>query len=137
MPTVLHSYLLAEESSGVRHKKISYLVILGSVVIALTAVVLAPFFVNEFFPKYSEGVFSLQIMVLSIIPLTVSSVFSAKLQAKESTKVGLSAIVRIGTLMVLLAILGELYGLVGLALSVLFSIIINTIFLFILYYKYR
>jgi len=137
LPAVLHAYILSEESSGVRHKKIVNLSILGSVVIALIAIVLAPFFVNEFFPKYSEGVFSLQIMVLSIIPLTVSSVFSAKLQAKESTRIGISAIIRIGTLLVLLAFLGELYGLEGFSLAVLFSIIINTIFLSILYYKYR
>jgi len=136
LPEVLRGYLLAEESRGVGHKKISYLVILGTIVLALAAIFLGPYFVNEFFPKYSEGIQSLQIMVLSVIPLSVSAIFSAKLQARESSKIGYLAIIRIGSLLILLAFLGDLYGLVGLSLSVLISTIIATVYLVILYYKY-
>jgi len=74
-------------------------------------------------------------MVLSIIPLTISSIFSAKLQAKESTKIGYSAIIRIGTLLALIAVLGTFYDLVGLSLAVLLSIVLNTIFLVFIYRK--
>jgi len=72
--------------------------------------------------------------VLSIIPLSVSSVFTAKLQVKESTRIGLSAPVRIVTLLALIALLGEHYGLVGLSIAVLSSTIIYTVFLYFLYY---
>jgi len=135
LPTALYFFLLSEESSGVTHRKLTYLVLLGSVLLASLAIILAPFFVNEFFPKYSEGIFSLQILVFSIIPLSISSVFTAKLQAQESTRIGLSAPIRIGTLLALIALLGDHYGLVGLSFAVLISIIINTIFLFFLYYR--
>jgi len=74
-------------------------------------------------------------MVISLIPLTVSAMFSAKLQARESTKIGYSAIVKIGSLLGLIIILAEPYGLLGLSISVLVSFIFNTIFLCILYYK--
>jgi len=134
LPISLHFFLLPEESSGATNRKLSYLVILGSALMAFTAIILAPFFVNEFFPKYSEGIFSLQILVLSIIPLSISSVFLAKLQAKESTRIGLAAPVRIVTLFALIALLGELYGLVGLSIAVLSSIITYTIFLYFLYH---
>jgi len=135
LPTILYSFLLSEESSGASHKKITYLAFIVSIIMAILAYVLAPIFVNEFFPKYSEGIFGLQIMIWSIIPLTISSYFNAKLQARESTKIGYSAIFRIGLLLLLLAWLGQLYGFVGLSLAILFSIISNTIFLAILYYK--
>jgi O-antigen/teichoic acid export membrane protein len=135
LPTALYFFLLSEESSGVIHRKLTYFVILGSVLISSITIILAPVFVNEFFPKYSEGVFSLQILVLSIIPLSISSVFTAKLQAQESTRIGLSAPVRIFTLLAFIALLGEYYGLVGLSIAVLLSIIINTVFLYFLYYR--
>ena len=135
LPTILYSFLLSEESSGNSHKKITLLAIVISIVMAILAYTISPIFINEFFPKYSEGIFSLQIIVLSIVPLTISSYFNAKLQALESTKIGFSAIFRIGMLLLLLALLGQLYGLTGLSWAILLSIIANTIFLAILYYK--
>jgi len=137
LPGVLHLFLLSEESSGDTHKKISYLVIFGSIVLAVTAIVLSPIFVNEFFPKYSEGIFSLQILVLAVIPMSISAIFSAKLMAKESTRIGFSSLVLIGTTLVLMALLGQLYGLVGLSLAILSSNIILTFFLYILYLKQK
>jgi len=137
LPTILYSFLLSEESSGTSHKKITYFAIALSVIIAILAFILAPLFVNQFFPKYSEGIFSLQLIVFSLIPLTITSLFNAKLQARESTKIGYSAIVRIGTLLIFIAWLGDLYGLTGLSLAVLFSIIAHTIFLGFLYLKGR
>ena len=90
---------------------------------------------ETFFPKYSEGIPSLQIMMISLIPLTIGAVFNAKLQAQESTRVGFSAIVRIGTLLFLIVFLGNYYGLMGISFAVLLSTIFYVIFLFILYTK--
>ena len=133
LPVILYTYLLSEESSGKQNKKLSIIVVLISIVVALVAIVVSPFFIEKFFPKYVEGITSLQILVISIIPLTITSIYSAKLQANESIKIGYSAIVRIGTLLILIFILGSIYELEGLSLAVLFSIIINTIFLYYLY----
>jgi len=133
LPLALHSFLLSEESSGKKHKKISYLVILASGIVALLVIILGPFFINELFLNYSEGIYSLQIMILSLIPLSIGAILNAKLQAKESTTVGFSAIVRIGSLLILVGILGNLYGLTGLSFAVLISVILNTIVLYALY----
>ena len=135
LPIVLHTFLLSEESSGKVHKKIISLVVIGTVLLTIISIFLAPIVIESWFPKFSEGVFPLQILLISLIPLSFTSIFSAKLQAKESTKVGLTAIIRIGSLLGLIALLGNLYGLLGLSLAVLLSICVNTIFLGILYYK--
>jgi len=55
------------------------------------------------------------------------------MQATESTKVGYSAIVSIGSLLILLGFLGNEYGLVGMSIAVVISSILNVIFLFFLY----
>jgi len=115
LPLALHSVLLSEESSGHRNKKLYYAAVMGSILLALVAIILAPIVIEEIFPKYRESIQSLQIMALSIIPLTIAAVFNAKLQAKESTRVGYSAFVRIGTLLGLFVLLSQTYGLIGIA----------------------
>ncbi len=135
IPGILSSYLLSEESSGNSHKKLSYLFILISIIFVIAAIFLSPFFVNSFFPDYSEGISSLQVLVFALIPLTVTAVFRSKLMSKESTRIGFSAIVRVGSLIILIPLLGEKFGLIGFSLAVVISISIDTIFLFFLYWK--
>jgi len=135
LPATLFSFLLTEESSGASHKKLNYLVILGSIVLTIITIVLAPLIVQEFFPKYSEGILSIQIMSISIIPTSIQAILNAKLMSRESTKVGFSAIVRISIFLTLIVILGQFYGLVGLSFAVLTSIIANVVFLFLLLKK--
>jgi len=135
LPAVLSSYLISEESRGVTHKKISYFVILGSVVLAIVVIILCPIFVNEFFPKYSDGIFSLQIIVLTIIPQSISIPFSSKLIARESTKIGYVALTYLASLIALIYFLGNFYGLEGLSLAVLISATIGAIFSYVLYHK--
>jgi len=132
---VLYLFLLSEESSGKRHNKLIQLVILSTVGIVVVAIFISPFAIKQFFPQYIDGLFSLQVLVVSLIPITISSILSARMQAEKSTKIGYSAIIRIGSLLISIGILGNLYGLIGMSLSVLISTILNTIFLYYLYRK--
>lgn len=135
IPLSLHSFLLSEEASGKTHSKLILIVIFISIILSVLLIIFSPVLIDTLFPKYAEGIPSLQILIISLIPLSISSIFNAKLQAKESTKIGYSALLRIGLLIVLIIILGNWYGLIGLSLSVLFSSIAYTTFLAILYYK--
>jgi len=135
LPIIFYSYLLPEESSGASHKKMNYLAVIGAGLFSAIVIVLAPLTIPHFFPKYVEGVLPLQIMIISLVPLTISYIISAKLQSSESKTVGYSSIVRIGSLLTLIFLLGEPLGLIGLGLAVLLSIVFNTIFLYILYLK--
>src|SRR3989304_105620 len=129
---VLGQYLISEESRGKRHRKLSLLVVLVSVVVTIVAIVITPILVPIFYPKYVDGIQSLQIMLLAIIPKAIGTIFKSKQLARESTKIGYSAIVTIGTLLILIVFLGQLYGLIGLAIAVLATISANTLFFYIL-----
>jgi len=133
LPGVLFSYLISEEATGATHKKISQLVFLASIGIVVAVIVVSPIFVEEFFPKYSEGILALQIIVLTIIPQAIGAKFSAKLIARESTKIGYVSLINIATLLVIIAIFGEIYGLVGLSIAVLISTSIGVIITYFLY----
>ncbi len=133
LPRALYQFLLSEESSGKSHKKINYLVVLAAGLIIVSVIFLAPTVIEQFFSKYTDGIFSLQIIVISLLPISISSIITAKMQAAESKSVGYSAIIRIGSLLILLSLLGNVYGLTGFSLAVLVSTILNTIFLYFLY----
>ena len=133
LPRALYLFLLSEESRGKKHKKINYFVVFGSGLVVLVVIFFSPFLIEQFFPKYTEGILPLQILIISLIPLSVSHIITAKMQAAESIKVGYSAIVRISSLLILISYLGSIYGIIGLVFSVLTSSILNTIFLYFLY----
>jgi len=135
LPNAIHAFLLSETSQVNKNKKTNYLAIISAGLLSLLVIILAPFVIELFFSKYQEGVLGLQIMAISLIPLTISAIFSARLQAMESTKIGYSAIVRIGSLLILIVFLAKPYGFLGLGLAVLISILLNTGFITLLYYK--
>jgi len=137
LPEILRQYLISEESSGVRHRKLSLFVVLTSVALVVIAIILIPILIPIIYPQYAEGIESLQIMVISIVPLSIGVVFSSRLLAQESTRIGFTSIVRIGSMLISLAVLGEIYGLVGLAAAVLISQCADTLFLYLLYRKSR
>lgn len=137
LPGVLALYLITEESGGTRHRKLSYIVIVASILLAAIAIALAPILVPIFFPKYSEGIPALQVVVLSIIPQTITAIYSSKLLARESTKIGYSAIVSISSLLFLIVVLGKIFGLIGLSLAVLIAISANALFMYVLFQKER
>jgi len=135
LPGILSQYLVSEESSGVRHKKLSLIVVITSVLLAVIAIILAPILVPTFYPKYVEGIGSLQIMAITIIPQAIGVIFGSKLLAQESTRIGFTSIVSVGSLLILLVVLGEMYGLIGLSIAFLTSQSANTVFLYLLYKK--
>lgn len=135
LPRSLYQFLLSEESSDKQHKKLAYLVVLTSVLITIAVIIFSSIVVEQVFPNYSNSIPSLQILVVSLIPLSISFIIVAKMQVKESTQVGYSGIVRIGTLLVLLGVLGSIYDLIGMSVAVLVSVIVNTVFLYFLYQR--
>ena len=137
LPMSLYSYLLSEESSGKKHNTINLFVIIISVLIALAVVFISPNIIEQFFPKYTQGILGLQVIIISVIPISINSILTAKLQAAQSTKVGLASLTKIVSLLVLIIVLGETYSVVGLSIAVLFSLCFESILLFILYKKLR
>jgi O-antigen/teichoic acid export membrane protein len=133
LPGILGSYLISEMAHGSNHKVISLLTFLLSVMITVVGIVTAPFFINTLFPGYSEGIFSLQILLITIIPQTIGTIFGSSLLAKGSTKLGFIAIIKIGSLLPLFVYFGNIFGLVGLSLAFLISIILSTLVTYFVY----
>lgn len=83
-----------------------------------------------FFEKYQEAIFPIQIMSLGIIPMTVSAILEAMFIGKAKTKVAIiSTAIQVGLYFSLILILGNMYGIIGLAISFVISAGIRAMFL--------
>jgi len=131
IPAILSSYLVTEESVGKTHGKINRLTIIASTILVFVSIIISPYFVNWLFPKYSEGIFSLQILLLTIIPLTLSSIFESKLLARESKKLWIVPMVKTSVLFILLVVLSQFFELAGMSLAVLISSSLGTILAYV------
>ena len=136
LSAVLHSFLIAEIGRGKKHRKLSFIIIIISTILTILVIIVSPFVIESVFPKYLDGVFALQILIIAVIPNVFSVILTARMQLMESTKVGYSAVLRIGSLVVLIGLLGTVYGMIGFSIAVVVSEILHTVFLYFLYKKY-
>jgi len=137
LPILVHGYLLTEESSKKIHNNLIYFVIIGTIILIISTIILSPYIIETFFPKFIDGVFSLQILSITLLPMSVGYMLKAKLQAEESIYVGYSLLIQISSLVVLLYFLGITYNLFGLSIAILISNILHTSFLGFLFYKQK
>jgi len=135
LPVILHSFLISEEVSGSSVRRINYFVVFTSILVVLVVISIGPFMIENLFPNFYEGITSLQILIISTIPLSLASILNAKLQAQESTKVGYAGIIRIITLLALIPILGSVFGIEGLSFAFLSSSVLYTIVLYFIFHK--
>lgn len=124
IPMSLYQYLLPRESLNMENKRF----VLAGMAVAITACLVfyftVPVIIDRFFPKFVDSIPSSQIMVLGVIPMTVSSILNSKFIGREKTRpVVIGSLVYIVLLLVCEVTLGGLFGLIGLSVSVLTSLI--------------
>ena len=132
-PKTIGQYLLPQESEGKKNKKLKILSILVACVVALISILAIPFGINEFFPKYSETILPIQIMSLTVIPLTISHIQLVAYLGKGNSKMVLNANIFHVTLYFLLILgLGQSFGLIGIAFAYLIPASLKPLFVLIM-----
>jgi len=123
---IFFKYSLAQDSTGNHNPRLRKVTILISILIASLGIILAPFLIPHFFPKYLDAIIGIQILSLEVIPATIVLIYISKLLGSEKSKIVL--ITRIVSLLITIVgflILGPIYGMVGLASVVLISSIVQ------------
>jgi O-antigen/teichoic acid export membrane protein len=122
IPASLYQYLLSQEASGIERPTVKKLGLMGSIVIAIVSYFSIPFLIKSLFPNYSGAITSAQIMVFGVIPLTLNSIMNSRLLGTENTRpVLIGSGTYVGSLVLLLLLLKDSLGLIGLALSPVIS----------------
>ena len=130
LPGVIFTYLLPQDASGKSTTKIRVLTIFGSVVLAILGIFVAPILIPIIFPEYNESVNLIPILSISIIPGTISSMYTSKFLGKEkSSYVLIGYIISISILVSGIIILGNIFEVMGLAIAYVLSSTAQAIFL--------
>ena len=136
--TILFKFLLPQESSGIQNKFLIQIVIIISVIVSFAGIFLSPLVIPNFFPKYVDAGVAIQIMSLSIIPVTITTICTSRLLSKERSKVVLiGGLLGLFVLVSGILILGSMYGTMGIAISFVLSTIVESIYLVLMMIKFK
>jgi O-antigen/teichoic acid export membrane protein len=139
IPGMLFSYALTHDASGNSTKLVKKIIVMISIIFAVISIIMAPILLPILFPQFTEAIVVIQIMSLSIVPSAIASTYISKYLGSENSKIviggsGLYLSVQIISIIVL----GQMYELNGVALSVVISSIVHVVYFIIidkLYYK--
>jgi O-antigen/teichoic acid export membrane protein len=122
LPRIVSKYILPRTSEGIEDKKLKNISILSAFMIAILGTIFAPYTVPYFFPKFLDADIMMRIISWAVVPYTLFVIYETKFLALEQSKnlIYISITMTITNLSSIL-ILGNIFGSVGLAISVVLS----------------
>jgi O-antigen/teichoic acid export membrane protein len=137
LSSISYKYLLPRDASGEKNVKLKKILILLSILIALSGFFFSPYFIETFFTKFSESVIPIQIASFGVIPSTISVILFSKILALEKSRFLIIAnsvqlcVILIGTIF-----LGILYGIIGVTIAFVLGNTVYAITLASINYNY-
>jgi O-antigen/teichoic acid export membrane protein len=132
IPGMLFLYILTQDASGNSTKTIKKIIVIISIIFTSLSIMLSPIFVPIFFPKFVEAVEIIQIMSFSIIPSAITSTYISKYLGKTKSKIVIiGSSIYLATQILSIIVLGNIYGINGIAVSVVISAFIHMIYFLI------
>lgn len=136
IPMSLIQYLLPQEASSIDKKNIKLFGIVLSAILSLLLFFIFPLVIEIYFKAYEDAIDVARIMAFGIIPMTLNAILNAEFLGRERSFITMiGSLTYIFSLILLILLLGNLLGLIGLAISTLSAIILQTIVL--LFFKLR
>ena len=133
LPIIVFSYILPQDAGGIPNKKLKRLVILSSVGIAIAGILLSPIIIPHIFPNYIDVVEVIQIFSISIIPFTIGIIFMSEFLGDEKIRIVLvGSAIFIIVMVSSIIILGNMFGINGIALGMVLADSAEVIFYFII-----
>tara|TARA_Y100000310_G_C20703955_1_gene832893 strand:- start:1433 stop:2572 length:1140 start_codon:yes stop_codon:yes gene_type:complete len=135
IPSIIFKFVLPTSASGINNKKLQNYTILFSVLITAFSIVALPIILPIFFETYTDVILLIQIMSLSVIPITINVFYFAKLLAMENAKIPLIGGIISSVVMVTGMVgLGTLYGTIGIAIANVLTYSIFCLFNYVMYH---
>jgi len=130
VPTILYHYLLPQEASGIHSRKIGIGAFIISSILAIGSVASVPWIISTLFPKFTDSILAAQLMSMGIIPMTVTSILSSRFLGMERSRpVFIGATIYVATQYMTIIILGNIFGIVGLAMSLITALTAQAVYL--------
>lgn len=130
---IVFKYTLPHDSSGNQNKKLKKIMILISISISALGIVLSPIVIPTLFPKYTDVVQTIQIMILDVIPATLILQYTSRFLGLEKSRfILIGTIIGLITMIVSIIVLGSFFGMVGLAIAYVLSDLTAVIYYYIM-----
>jgi len=131
LPQAVTIYLTPQEARGQKNKKIKIFTVLISVLITLLSIALVPYGIETLLPQYAESILPMQVLSISLIPFTIISIQKSEFMGKENSKIVLLGnIIQSVSYFVLIILMGINFGIIGIAVGFVISVIARVIFNF-------
>lgn len=128
LPTTVFKYLLTQDSSGKNTKNLKKNTIFASIGLAVFGIVVLPMIIPILFPNYIDTVIAIQIISVAIIPSTIGIFYDSKLLSIEKSKfLVIGKGIGLFTMISGFVILGPIYGIIGLAVTLVVSSCLQTL----------
>ena len=132
IPGMLFGYILTHDASGNSTKFIKRIIVMVSIVVTIITMTLSPIFVPILFPKFLEAIVVIQIMSIGIIPSAIVSTYVSKYLGTVNSKIVIiGSGIFLGIQIISIIILGNIYGLNGVAVSGVISSFTHMIYFII------
>lgn len=126
LPISIYQFMLPRRSAGGVTRTLALVGIALSVGMAGIIILASPAVIDVFFPQFIDAITAVQIAGIAIIPITVTAIMNAELQAHEKARhVFIGSLIYIGALLAGVVFLGKLFDLEGLAVGFLLANIIQ------------
>jgi len=129
IPKSMAQYLIPQEAEGKKNKKMKKYFILIACMITVISIFAVPTVINTLLPKYEDSILPIQIMSFTLIPSSINRIQQAQFLGKENSQiVFIGGVCQAGLYLVLVIVLGQSFGLIGLASGFLSAVIFRAIF---------
>ena len=137
LSSISYKYLLPKDVGGEKNTRLKKFLILVSVLIALSGFFFSPYFIENFFTKFSESIIPIQIASFCVIPSTISMILFSKILALEKSRFLIIAnSVQLCVILIATIFLGILYGIIGVTIAFVLGNTMYAITLAIINYNY-
>ena len=135
--SISYKYLLPKDVSGEKNAKLKKILILISILITFSGFFFSPFFIENFFTKFTESIIQIQIVSFSAIPSTISVILFSKILALEKSRFLLIAnSVHMCVVIIATIFLGIFYDIIGVAIAFVLGNTVWAITLAVINYNY-
>ena len=133
LPIIVFKYILPQDAGLIPNKKLKGITVLLSIGIAVMGIILSPIIIPHLFPKYIEVIEVVQIFSISVIPFTISLILMSEFLGNEKIRIVLfGSGIFIGVIVVSQILLGKIFGINGIAFSMVLADSSEVVFYFII-----
>ena len=127
---IVFKYIVPHDAQGEKNKKLKLITFFVAIGLACIGFFISPIIIPLFFEEYVEAVDAIRILSFSIIPMTMTRIYTSEFLGQEKSKRLLyGKIVSFITFIVAIVILGPSYGIIGISVGHLLSTIIESLLL--------